>query len=43
MSSEESSRESFDNEESFDIQQPGFDNPECDPYRFDLALFGQNQ
>ena len=38
MSSEELSEDSFDSENCFDILQPGFDNPECDPYRLDLTL-----
>ena len=38
MSSEELSEDSFDSDNCFDILQPGFDNPECDPYRLDLTL-----
>ena len=34
MSFGESSEDSFDSEKSFDTPQPGFDDPECDPYRF---------
>ena len=37
MSSEELSEDSFDSDNCFDILQPGFDNPECDPYRLDLT------
>ena len=34
MSSEESDENSIDSDKNFDLLQPGFDEPECDPYRF---------
>ena len=34
MSSEESDENSIDSDKNFDLLQPGFDDPECDPYRF---------